>query len=259
MSKAQELLQKMQRGELVIGAHVFFTDCEITEMLGYVGYEFVWIDGEHSAHNKETILHHIIAASSAGTASFVRVPWNDPVLLKPVLEMGPDGVIVPMISTAEQAREAVSACTYPSGGTRGFGPRRAIRYGAIPTKQYLEEVDRSFLRIMQVETVEGVGNLEEIAAVPGVDMIMIGPNDLSASAGHLGEIRHPDMMPIYDEIARKCKKAGIPFGVSLGSRDRETISEWIARGITIIGCGDDISFIQGGGQDNIAFVKGLPR
>ena len=99
--KAQVIREKMKRGDVVIGGHTFYIDPSITEALGLHGFEFVWIDGEHSAFDKGSTLAHIMAAAAADTASIVRVPWNDPVLVKPVLEMGPDGIIFPMVCTAE--------------------------------------------------------------------------------------------------------------------------------------------------------------
>lgn len=255
--KAQEILQKVRSGELVIGAHVFFANFEITEAFGFMGYDFVWIDAEHSAFDKEKTLMNIIAASSGGTASFVRVAWNDPVLIKPILEMGPDGIIIPMVTSAEEARCAIAACTYPPRGTRGFGPRRANRYGTIDTQTYLDNVDQSFLRIMQIEHYQAVEDLEEIMDVPGVDMIMVGPNDLSGSLGLLGQTRHPEVMKWFDILAYKCIKANVPFGTSLGASDMQSIQDWVDRGVNLIGCVDDLGFVSAGGQKVLVQVKGM--
>lgn len=259
MVRAQEILQKARNKELVVGAHVFFAHYEITEAFGFIGYDFVWIDGEHSAFDREKILANIIAANSGGTASFVRVAWNDPVLIKPILEMGPDGIILPMISTAEEARRAVAACTYPPEGIRGFGPRRANRYGTMATDEYLQNVNQSFLKIMQIESYQGVENLEEIMAVPGVDLIMVGPNDLSGSLGLLGQTRHPEVMKYFDLLAEKCLKTNMPFGTSLCTSDEESIRDWINRGVDLIGCADDLSLVRTGGQRMLTFVHELRK
>ena len=144
MYRAAQMRAKFAREEMVVGAHVFLTDPEISESLANHGFEFVWIDGEHSAFDKDCILRHIMACAAGGAASIVRVAWNDPVLVKPVLEMGSDGILLPMVSTAEQARQAVAACSYPPLGIRGFGPRRAIQYGALETEEYLRDVNDSF-------------------------------------------------------------------------------------------------------------------
>lgn len=254
-NKAQQLREAFGRGEVVPGGHVFFTDPEIAELLGCHGFKFVWIDAEHSAFDLGTVLRHIMACAAADTASIVRVAWNDPVLIKPVLEMGPDGLILPMIRTEQDARNAVAACRYPPRGVRGFGPRRANRYGAVSTPEYIANAESSFLRILQVEHRDAVENLEKICAVDGVDLLVIGPNDLSASYGHLGDTRHPDMLAIYDRIARVCKEQGMPFGPSLGAADHASMREWVARGATFLGCGDDISYLSDGAKATFQFLK----
>lgn len=253
-SKAQIIREKMQRGERVIGAHTFYLDPSITEALGAHGFDFVWIDGEHSAFDRGSTLAHIMAAAAADTASVVRVAWNDPVLVKPVLEMGPDGIIFPMVCTAEEAKKAVAACMYPPYGVRGFGPRRANRYGAMTNEAYLDHPEESFLRIVQIEHVEAVHNLKDILAVEGIDFPLIGANDLSASIGHLGDTKHPQVRALCEEIVAVCKEMKRPFGVSLGAGDHEAIRYWIQKGATFIGCGDDISYISMGCQSTMEFV-----
>lgn len=255
--KAELIREKMQRGEAVIGGHTFYTDPSITEAFGCHGFEFVWIDGEHSAFDKASTLSHIIAAAAADTASIVRVAWNDPVLVKPVLEMGPDGIIFPMVCTAEEARKAVAACMYPPKGVRGFGPRRANCYGAMSNEEYLDHTEKTFLRIVQIEHVEAVKNLREILDVEGIDFPLVGANDLSASIGHLGDTKHPEVRALCEEIVSICKERNQPLGVSLGAGDHEAIRYWISKGATFIGCGDDISYISMGSQATMEFVKGL--
>ena len=257
--RAEQLRRKFHNHELVVGGHVFYADSEITEQLGNHGFEFVWIDAEHSALDLKCVLSHIMAAAAADTASIVRVAWNDPVRIKPVLEMGPDGIILPMVCTKEEAESAVRSCTYPPRGIRGFGPRRANQYGAMDTITYLENADRSFLRILQIEHRDAVENLDEILTVEGIDLLVVGPNDLSASYGLLGHTRDPRMMPIYDEIARKCRAAGIPFGVSVGAGDRESMKEWIRRGVSFLGCGDDISYISMGCRQTLAYLNTIVK
>jgi len=252
---AEKLREKFRRGETVIGGHVFFTDPEITELQGYHGFEVIWIDAEHSAFDLNTILGHIMACASSGCASLVRVAWNDPVRIKPVLEMGPDGIMLPMVCTAEEAREAVRSCTYPLKGVRGFGPRRANQYGALESGEYLENAEKSFLRVLQIEHKKAIENLDEILQVEGIDLLICGPNDLSASYGHLCDTHNPEMTPIYDLFAEKCKAAGMPFGVSVGAADKRGIQEWFARGANFIGCGDDISYMSMGCKATFDFLK----
>lgn len=249
-----KLNEKIAKGEPVIGAHVYLADSSVSEMLGIMGNEFLWIDWEHSALDKSQIQSHLIAAKAAGIAAFVRIPWNDHVLAKPVLEMGPDGIIFPMIKTAGEAKDAVAACAYPPKGARGFGPRRASRYGMMPGSEYFEQVDSSFWKIMQIEHIEAVVNLDEILKVEGVDTIVVGPNDLSGSVGLLGQLRHPEVMKLFDEIAEKCKKAGKPFGTSIGW-NRQNVEDWKRRGASWIACGSDTGYIFEAGLGTLNGVK----
>lgn len=254
LCKAQQIREKMKRGEAVIGAHTFYLDPSITEALGLHGFAFVWIDGEHSAFDKASMLSHIIAATAADTASIVRIPWNDPVLVKPILEMGPDGILFPMVCTAEEAEKAVAACMYPPKGIRGFGPRRANRYGAASNEEFLAHPEESFLRIVQIEHVDAVRNLREILDVEGIDFPLVGPNDLSASIGRLGDTKHPEVRALCGEIVEICKERNRPFGVSLGAGDREAIRYWIQKGASFIGCGEDISYISMGCRATMEYV-----
>lgn len=253
--KAALIRKKMADGGIVIGGHTFFLDPAITESLGYHGFEFVWIDAEHSAFDQACILQHIMAAASAGTASIVRIPWNDPVRVKPILEMGPDGVIFPMVCTRKEAEAAVAACMYPPDGVRGFGPRRANHYGAMTPDDFLHDPAQTFLRIVQIEHIRAVENLRQILMVEGIDFPLVGPNDLAASVGHLGDTKHPEVRRLCEEVIRLCTEEKKPFGVSLGADDREAIRWWIERGAAFVGCGDDISFISTGSRRAIAYAR----
>jgi len=258
MGKAQDLLAKMKNDPPVIGTHVNTSDISVAEQMGVLGFEFVWIEGEHSPLDKQSILGHMIACRAGNTAAFVRIPWNDPVLAKPILEMGPDGIVFPFICTAQEARAAVAACRYPPKGIRGYGPRRANRYGTVPNAEYIAGVDDSFLKIMQIEHIDAVNNLEEILAVEGVDTIVAGPNDLSGSLGLLGQTRHPDVLKPLDRIAEKCNKAGMPFGVSMGGVDKASISEWLRRGARWVSAGNETSFINQAGAETLKAIKEMP-
>jgi len=259
MDKMDFLNKAMMEKRLAIGGHVFLTDPSISEAMAGYGYDFIWIDGEHGPFDKEKLLAHIVATNAGGAAALVRVPANDPVLIKPVLEMGPDGIIIPMVLNAEEARKAVSACLYPPAGIRGFGPRRANRYGMIPIGSYLESADRAFLKIIQIEHIAAVRDIEAILGVKGLDAIIIGPNDLSASIGKLGKLKDPEVVALYDKIVGACRRLSMPCGVSIGPGDEGFIREWIARGIDFISCGDDISFMAAGALKTIDLIQSCPR
>jgi len=249
-----KLNEKIARGEPILGAHISLADSGVTEMMGNMGNEFLWIDWEHSAFDRQEIQAHLMAARAAGIAAFVRIPWNDHVLAKPILEMGPDAIVFPMVRTVEEAKSAVAVTTYPPKGTRGYGPRRANNYGIMSNDEYLPQVDSGFWRIMQIEHYEAVKNLDEILKVEGVDTIVVGPNDLSGSIGLLGQVRHPEVMKLLDEIGEKCSKAGKPFGTSIGY-NRQNVEDWKRRGASWIACGSDTSFILEAGMNTLNSVK----
>lgn len=247
MSTLSDIRRKIAARELVIGTHVSLLDPAISELMGCLGFDFVWVDTEHSAIDRGVLQQHLVAAQAGGAAAFVRIPWNDPVLAKPVLEMGPAGIVFPMVCTAEQAKAAVAACLYPPAGQRGYGPRRAIRYGTEPMDRYLREAAGSFWRIVQIEHVDAVANLEAIVGVEGVDAIVVGPNDLSGSVGRLGQTEHPEVVRLCERIAEVAKRRGIPFGVSLGDHP-EAVRSWIDRGVDWIASGSDTASLVAGGR-----------
>ena len=158
------------------------------------GFDVLWLDMEHSAIGIESLLSNMMAARSGGTPAWVRVPWNDPVRVKPVIDMGADGVIFPFIRTAEDARLAVASCTFPPKGIRGYGPLRALDYGRISQAEFVESAYRDCQRIIQIEHIDAVNHLEEIAAIDGIDAFIVGPNDLSASIGKLGQTMDEEML-----------------------------------------------------------------
>ena len=250
------LKDRIAAGETLVGTGVFLTDPVISEQLGNLGFDFVWIDGEHTVFSNEQIRNHIMAAELAGMATFVRVPDHDPATVKPLLEVAPDAVIFPMVNTAEEARQVVAACLYPPKGVRGYGPLRAHRFGTVPNGEYVADVAGCFWRIMQIEHALAVENLEEILHVEGVDSIVVGPNDLSASIGHLGEYRHPDVMALMDRIGETCRRCGVPFGVSLGY-DEQNIRDWVRRGASWIEVGADWGYLQMGAQKNLEDTRRL--
>jgi 2-keto-3-deoxy-L-rhamnonate aldolase RhmA len=221
---------KMIERQVCVGTAVSSADPAVSELLAEAGYDFTWIDTEHCPIDLKTALGHIMAVRGTGTAPFVRVPANDPVLIKPVLDLAPAGVIIPLIRNAQDARDAVRACKYPPAGIRGYGPRRGVRFGATPMSGYLSEADAQTLVILQIEQIEAVEDLDSILAVPGVDALCIGPNDLSGSMGLLGQIDHPEVMRAIDTIIQKTLQTGLFLGIATGFSP-ETTSRWIKKGI----------------------------
>ncbi|MCL2318854.1 MAG: aldolase/citrate lyase family protein [Treponema sp.] len=254
-----EWKRRLKAGEFIHGGHIFLPNPAMAEAMAFFGYQYLWIDGEHGAYDKEALLAHITAINGAGAGAIVRVTANEPALLKPVLEMGPDGIIVPMVNSPEEAAAFVSACTYPPKGTRGFGPRRANRYGTLGDPDYLSSVDESLVKIVQIEHKKGVENIDSILEVPGIDSVVIGPYDLSGSLGILGQLTHPDMLAACRRIVERCKAHHIPCGPSIGSGNQEFLRFWLDQKTDFIFCGDDLGFVKAGAESTIARVRELRR
>lgn len=252
-----EFKRRLRSGERLIGYEVDLCDPCISEMVAMAGFDYIWIDTEHSAMDYQTVLMHIIAAKAGGSASVVRIPWNEPYLAKRVLEMGPDAIIFPMVNSAEELKKAMDACIYPMGGTRGFGPRRACRYCSEDLFTYIAEAPDRMVRFAQVEHVDAVRNLDEMLKVPYLDGIIVGPCDLSGTIGHLNDIFHPEVLELIDLCIAKCKAAGIAVGVAVGANTQEDVRFWLNRGFQFISAGSDMSAISNGAKAQCEMMRGV--
>ena len=241
MNNAKKFKEMMRAGNVPLGVTVTFTDSTVTEALCNV-CDFVWIDMEHNGYTLETVQAHIMATKGCDTAALVRVRWNDPVLIKPVLDIGADGVIIPMVKSAEEARQAVAACLYPPDGQRGYGPRRTGNYGQRGGTEFCEEANDAMIIIIQIEHINAINNLDEIFAVPGITSFLMGQQDLAGSMGHMGNPDHPDVVKAIDTYVSKAKKAGVSFSLA-GGGTPETLIAHIDRGVHWLTIGLDFMFM----------------
>lgn len=242
----KQLLQRLADGETLIGTHITCNDPLLTEIIGNAGFDYLWIDTEHTYIEKTVLIQHLIAARACGIPAFVRIPWNDPVLAKPILDMGADGLIFPMIRTPEDAQNAVSACLYPPHGIRGYGPRRATQFGMYSTADYVAREHKNILKLIQIETKEAVDNIDAIAANPDVGVIVIGPMDLSGAYGKLGQTQDPQMKEIYRYVAQRGRAAGKPVLVSTGGYNKENLAFWTGIGVNMVTVGNEPGYIGDG-------------
>lgn len=247
--------QKLRNHELCIGTHVSLGEAVVTEMMGNLDYDYLWIDMEHSCINTDQLLNHLIAARASGINAIVRIPWNDPVLAKPVMDSGADGVIFPMVRNYDEACRAVEASSYPPRGVRGYGPRRAAMFGMIEGREYRAHADENLMRFIQIEHIDAVNDLDRILTIPELDAFILGPNDLSGSMGRLGEFNMPDVRAIIDEAIAKINAAGKVAGVSLGAADAATLKDWYDRGARMISAGYDVKYIMAGARANLAAMR----
>ena len=238
MNNLDKFRNKLASGCCCTGVCITMSDPAVSEMLGECGYDFSWIDMEHAPLNIETAALHIMALRASGAAPLVRVPWNLHWVLKPVLDLAPAGVIIPMVNSAAEAREAVAACRYPSSGRRGCGVRRGAAYGKMPFDEYMQRSGSEPLVIIQIEHIDAVAELDEILAIPELDCICIGPADFSGSMGKVNHPEAPEIAEKIDEIARKVKAAGKYLGTATGC-DPETLAVWKKRQVDWICLGSD--------------------
>jgi 2-keto-3-deoxy-L-rhamnonate aldolase RhmA len=195
--------------------------------------DFIWVDTEHVPFSLETVQAHIMATKGSETAPLVRVPWNDPVLIKPILDIGAAGVIAPMVCTADEASRLVSACRYPPLGIRGFGPRRPSNYGLSMTPEFCAEANAAIIPIAQIEHATAIQNIDAILATPGLGGILIGAFDLSGSMGFPAQPNHPMVLEAIDHLIDRARKAKVTVGMGV-TGDPTTVGRWIDKGISMM-------------------------
>ena len=247
--------ERLKAGEHLIGSWIMFTDPCVTEVMAGAGFDFLIVEMEHSAQNLETVQRHIIAMKGTNTTPIVRVPWNDPVMIKQVLDMGTAGILVPQVRTAEEAKQAVSSCLYPPEGIRGFGPRRPGGYERN-YKEYIKTANKNIVIFIQLEHIDAVNNIDKILNVAGIDAICIGQCDLSGSLGLLGDINHPKVIKAVETIIAKSNKAKIPVGHMVGI-DVDKACEWIKKGVQFVAIGSDMSYLVKTTDDTVAQLRKL--
>jgi len=211
-----KMREKLRAGQIVLGCGISLADPAVTEAIA-PSVDFVWIDLEHNAMTTESMLGHLMAARAGGCASIVRIPSNDVAWVKRVLDSGAEGIILPRACSAREVANFVSACRYPPLGTRGFGPRRPMQYGRLEQQAYLQQANQDLFVVAQVETVELVNEVDEVLKLPGLDSLVLGPQDLSGSMGRLGETTHPEVVATMKTVCAKARRAGKFIGSGLGA------------------------------------------
>jgi 2-keto-3-deoxy-L-rhamnonate aldolase RhmA len=254
MENGTKFRSKIRGGQVCFGAGITFTDPTVTEALSSA-LDFVWIDMEHTALSLESVQGHIMATKASDAAPLVRVRWNDPVLIKPVLDMGAAGIIAPMVRNAEEARRAVAACLYPPDGSRGFGPRRPSNYGRDFGPEFCKAANQSIIIIAQIEHIDAVRNIDEILAVPGLTGIVFGPYDLSGSMGHMAEPGHPEVVQAMQSVVAKARKTDLLIGTGAG--DPKAAKEWIDRGVNWLILGVDYALLVKTCTEITTQIRGL--
>jgi 4-hydroxy-2-oxoheptanedioate aldolase len=232
-------------GKQQIGLWSSLSSSYTVEVIAGAGYDWILLDMEHSPNDLESLLAQLQAAAPYPTSPVVRVPWNDMVAIKRVLDVGALSLLIPYVSTAAEARNAVAATRYPPAGVRGVaGTTRATRFGRV--QSYAKKAHEEICVLVQVETREGLDNIEAICAVDGVDGVFIGPADLHASLGHTGETANPAVVPVMEEAMRRIRKAGrAPGYLSAVEADAKRM---LAAGALFVAVGADVGILARGAE-----------
>ena len=213
----------------------------IAEALGCVGFDWAVVDMEHTPLDLDDLVRMLQAVAGTPMLPITRVPWNDPVMVKRVLDAGAQTVMFPFVQNAQEAAHAVAACKYAPHGVRGMAAMsRGSRFGTVP--DYFKVANDAISVVVQIETPQALDQVDAIAAVAGVDSIFLGPGDLSGAMGHVGNPMHPDVVAAMTRAVQRCHGAGKPVGSVAGTP--EAVAIYRAAGIDYIGCASDLGLMM---------------
>ena len=218
----------------------------VAEICAGAGLDWLLVDAEHSPNGLEGILAQLQAVSSYPVTAVVRPPVNDTVIIKQYLDLGAQSLLIPMVHTADDARAAVAATRYPPQGVRGVGSAlaRSARWNRVP--DYLARATDTITVIVQIESTQAVENIDSIMAVDGIDAVFIGPSDLAASMGVLGQQEHPDVVAAVEHCITLAKAAGKPVGVNAFAE--ATARRYLDAGVDFILTGADVALLARGSE-----------
>ncbi len=245
--------KQLQEGKPVIGATVTVPSPEVAAQLANMGFDFLWIETEHSPITLETLRNMILATRGLKAVPIARVPVNELWTAKRVLDEGSLGVIFPFTSTPELARQAVAACKYPPEGARGFGPGLAGFRWPAP-EGYVRFANRNVIVVTIIEQARAVDQIEEIASVPGIDVLFIGVNDLSYSLGLGGRQNEPKLQEAIAKIVAAGKRHNIPLGRPAGNADQ--VQQFVKDGFLFFQASSDLGLMAAGAN---ALLKPLGK
>ncbi len=244
--------QALVRGERQVGMWSALASPIVAEILGGAGFDWVVIDGEHAPNDIPSLLGQLQAMRGGTAEPVFRVPWNDTVIIKRALDVGARTLIVPFVQNAEEARRAVAAMRYPPHGVRGVAVVvRASDFGR--TSHYLEKAHEEACLLVQLETRAALKEIEAVAKVDGVDGIFIGPSDLAADMGHLGNPKHAEVQAAIRDAAKRIRAAGKPAGTLV--RNAEDAEQMFEAGFTFVAAGVDSALLARNAEALAARLK----
>ncbi len=242
----------LKAGKSPLGLWSTLSSSYTVELIAGAGFDWILLDSEHSPSDLESLLTQLQAAAPYPTHPVVRVPWNDMVNIKRVLDIGAQSLLIPYVQNADEARKAVAFTRYPPAGVRGVaGTTRATRFGRV--KDYAKRAHEEICVLVQVETQSALDNIEAIAAIDGVDGIFIGPADLHASMGHAGETANPKVKPLIDDAIKRIRKAGKAPGIL--TPNEADARHWLQCGAQFVAVGSDAGLLARGAEALAAKFK----
>jgi len=245
------LKQDLAAGKVCLGATITINSPAVAEIMSHIGLDWLWFETEHSSLTLDNVLTMLQATNGADVSTVIRVPWNDKTMIKRALDLGPDGIIVPLVKTREEAEAAVRAMKYPPWGERGAGLARAQCYG-LHMGEYMETANNEVMTIPMIEHIQAVENIDEILKVKGLDSVMVGALDLSGSMGMLGQTGDPKVEGAIQKVLASCKKAKVPCGIITVAP--EQANERIKQGFTNIIMGIDVLFLHSAARGAMAQI-----
>jgi 4-hydroxy-2-oxoheptanedioate aldolase len=248
-----ELKKRLLAGEQTIGCWLTLADSYAAEIAGRAGFDWCLVDGEHAPNDLRSTLDQLQVLAGTETPAAVRPPIGEAYILKQLLDIGCQSFVIPMVEDRQQAEDIVRALRYPPEGIRGVGvaTARASGFNSIP--DYLQTANREICLIVQIESREGLANLDEIVAVDGVDGVFIGPSDLSASLGHLGNPKAPEVVAAIDDALDRIAAADKPSGIF--SINPDDARRYLGRGVGFVAVASDINSLTNGLRDPAASLK----
>jgi len=240
--KKNNLKEALEEGKNVFGPFMKFTDPAAVEIMGFAGFDFVIIDAEHGPISMQSAQNMIRAAETANITPIIRVSSNDEALILRALDIGAQGIEIPQINSKSQAIKAVKSVKYSPQGERGVCRYvRAANYSSMDKFKYFKSANEETMIIAHIEGVEGINNLDEILSVPCIDVIFIGPYDLSQSLGIPGEVNNPLVTERMKEVVLKCKQNKIAVGTF--ADDIETAKFWVSLGVQYMSFSVDVGIL----------------
>lgn len=248
------LKNKLKNNQLTIGSWITIGNSSVIEIMSTAGFEWLCIDMEHTSIDLTTAQILITTIQSKNMKALVRVSKNEEVAIKKVMDMGADGIIVPMIKNKYEALMAIDFVKYPPNGKRGVGLYRAQNYG-MGFEEYKKWVDEESVIIAQIEHIEAVENIDEILSTEGIDGTIVGPYDLSGSMGFPGAYHREEVKEAIKKIKIACKKANKPYGFHVIESDPSKLQERINEGCTFLAYSLDFFFLGDNAREGMQKIK----